>query len=107
MDGLDVEPVQKVTTNYMVVPITSTTVTTVKKLYDYRTPSDLTEVVTVTHVSRVMCTHVTIAETNTGTAITIIAVLRMKKKMSLSSTVTHTDLAHTSLAQESIISASS
>jgi len=107
MDGLDVEPVQNSTTNYMVVQITSITVTTVKKLYDYRTLSDLTETATATHVSRVMSTHVTIAETNTGTAITIIAVLRMKKKMSLSSTVTHTDLAHTSLAQESIISASS
>jgi hypothetical protein len=106
MDGLDVQPVQKVTTNNMVVRITSTTVTTVKKLYDYRTPSDLTEAVTVTHVSRVMSSHVTIAETNTGTAITTVAVIS-KKKMNLSSTVTHTDLAHTSLAQEGIISASS
>jgi len=107
MDGLDVEPVQKVTTNNMVVRITSTTVTTVKKLYDYHTPSDLTEIVTATHVSRVMFTHVTIAETNTGKAITTVAVISTKKKMNPLSTVTHTDLAHTSLAQESIISASS
>jgi hypothetical protein len=106
MDGLDVEPVQKSITNYMVVLITSTTVTTVKKLYDYRTPSDLTEAVTATHVSRVMSTHVTIAETNTGTVATTVAVIS-KKKMSPLSTVILTDLAHTSLAQESIISASS